>query len=96
MFITLISDNVARKPLSEKEIEDFISDSGINLCVKPTNNIIHDRYIVIDYKTDNESLFICGPSSKDAGNRIGSIIKTQHPELYHQIIDLLLKNSDKK
>ena len=94
--ITLISDNVARKPLSEKEIEDFITDSGINLYVKPTNNIIHDRYIVIDYKTDNESLFICGPSSKDAGNRIGSIIKTQHPELYHQIIDLLLKNSDKK
>ena len=35
---------------------------------------------------------MCGPSEKDAGHKIGSIMKIEYPNLYHQIIDKLLEN----
>lgn len=44
---------------------------------KKNNNRFHDRYIIIDYKTDNEKLFHCGSSSKDAGNKITTITKIE-------------------
>lgn len=93
IVINVFSDNVARKPLEENEINDFIADTGINLVVRPTNNEIHDRYIVIDYNTENEMLYLCGSSSKDAGNRISTIIKIEHSEVYHQLFDKLLYGS---
>ena len=34
---------------------------------------IHDRYIAIDFGTNNERLYHCGASSKDAGSRITTI-----------------------
>ena len=59
-----------------------------------TNGIFHDRYIIIDYKTNNEIIYTCGPSSKDIGNKIGTISKTCDNSMYHNLIDELLKNKD--
>jgi len=36
---------------------------------------IHDRYILVDFKTKSEKLYHCGASSKDAGNKITTIVQ---------------------
>ena len=93
--IMLFSDNVARNGLTDEYINDFISDTGINIVLKPTNNIFHDRLIIIDYKTDDEKIYLSGPSSKDAGNRISTIIELENKEIYHSVIDKLRDNYER-
>ena len=89
--IYICSDNVARNGLTQNYIDDFINEMNIYLTLRPTNNTIHDRLIVIDYDTKNERLFLSGPSSKDAGNKIGTIIEIDDRKLYHPIITKLLE-----
>ena len=89
--IMLFSDNVARNGLTDEYINDFIFDTGINIVLKPTNNLFHDRLIIIDYKTDDEKIYLSGPSSKDAGNRISTIIELENKEIYHSIIDKMVE-----
>lgn len=52
----------------------------------------HDRFIVLDYGTEDERSFICGVSSKDAGARIGCIVEDFGIEKYKSLIDDLLQN----
>ncbi|MBO7573343.1 MAG: ORF6N domain-containing protein [Bacilli bacterium] len=89
--IYICSDNVARNGLTQNYIDDFINETNTYLTLRPTNNTIHDRLIVIDYDTKNERLFLSGPSSKDAGNKIGTIVEIDDRELYHPIINKLLE-----
>ena len=89
--VYICSDNVARNGLTQNYVDDFISETNIHFSLKPTNNIIHDRLIVIDYNTERERLFLSGPSSKDAGNKIGTIIEIDDRKLYHPIITKLLE-----
>ena len=89
--ITIYSDNVARNPLKEEYIDYFKSQSGLNITIKPTNNLYHDRYIVIDYNYPHKKIFISGPSLKDAGNRIASIYETEDPDKYETVLNPLLK-----
>ena len=42
--------------------------------MKKTGGIFHDRFIVLDYRTADERVFLCGASSKDAGARITSAL----------------------
>ena len=88
--ITIFSDNVSRNNVSEEDIAQFKKEYGIGLEIKPTNNIIHDRYIVLDYDTPNEKLYHCGASSKDAGNKATTIVKIDDSGAYHPLIDALL------
>lgn len=43
--------------------------------MQKTGEIFHDRFIVLDYGTADERVFLCGASSKDAGARITSIVE---------------------
>ena len=88
--ITIYSDNVSRNPLKEEYIDYFKSQSGLNITIKPTNNLYHDRYIVIDYSFSDKKIFISGPSLKDAGNRIAVIYETEDTKKYEKILDSLL------
>ena len=88
--ITICSDNVARNKLSEIELEDFLNDTGMDIIIKPTNNRVHDRYIVIDYKTENETIYHSGGSSKDSGNKIITITTVENHKGYHDFIDDIL------
>ena len=88
--ITICSDNVARNNLTDEEFADFISESGFDIRMLKTHEIVHDRYIVIDYNTENETIYHSGGSSKDTGNKITTIAVLEKPELYHQIIDSLI------
>ena len=92
--IIIFTDNKGRNNLNISFINDFKSDTGFNLIIKKSNNKFHDRYIVLDYNTSSESIYHCGSSSKDAGNKITTITKIEKSELYKPLIDKTLNNDD--
>lgn len=90
--ITLFSDNVGGK-LHYIEYQDFCREyPSIKMTLKKTGGIYHDRFIVLDYGTDDERIFLCGASSKDAGARVTSIVEDFGIEKYKVLVDKLLKN----
>ena len=92
--ITIFSDNIGKK-LHKIEYEDFIKEyPNVNISFKTTNKIYHDRYIIIDYKSETEHVYHCGSSSKDAGKKITTIAEVRDKELYYTMIDSLLKNKE--
>ena len=92
--ITLFSDNVGGK-LHCIEYQDFCREyPSIKMTLKKTGGIYHDRFIVLDYGTKNERIFLCGASSKDAGARVTSIVEDYGIEKYKILIDTLLKNTN--
>ena len=54
--------------------------------MKKTGGIFHDRFIVLDYGTANERVFLCGASSKDAVARITSIVEDYGIAKYNSVI----------
>ena len=96
--VIIFSDNVRNKDMLTKSIlNDFIRDyPNINLKMKIAGKKYHDRYISIDYGTENEAFYLCGASSKDAGNKISSITKIEESakDLYHTIFGGMLNNKD--
>ena len=89
--VIIVSDNASRNPVQPEYIEDFKEETGIDLMLKPSNNRCHDRFIVIDYGTDKERIYLCGSSSKDAGNKITTIIEMDKTSINHSLIDSLLE-----
>ena len=65
----------------------------MNIDFIKTNNLIHDRYIIIDYKNKNEKIYHLGSSIKDTGNKITTITEISDINIYHNIIDKLLINN---
>ena len=79
--------------LTTSILKDFkIEYPNISLSFQKTKGKYHDRYIAIDYNTKNEAIYHCGGSSKDAGNKITSILKIDDTVLYHPMFDELLLN----
>ena len=56
--------------------------------MSPTHKF-HDRYILIDIKTKSEKLYHCGASSKDAGNKITTIVQLDDIEVYRSMFEEL-------
>ena len=74
--IILFSDNVGNNKLHNIEFIDFCKEySTVNLSMKKTGGIFHDRFIVLDYGTSDERVFLCGASSKDADMPIVTALK---------------------
>ena len=98
--IIVFSDNVKNKDMLTKNIlNDFRKDyPNINLKLKVAGKKYHDRYIAIDYGTENEAFYLCGASSKDAGNKISSITKIEESskDMYHTMFGEILSNKDLK
>ena len=92
--IILFSDNVGNNKLHNIEFTDFCKEyPAINISMQKTGGIFHDRFIVLDYGTADERVFLCGASSKDAGARITSIVEDYGTAKYNSVIAALLKNS---
>lgn len=92
--IKVFSDNVGNAKLHNVEFKDFCKEyPGINITMQHTGGVFHDRFIVLDYGTKNERVFLCGASSKDAGARITSIVEDFGIQKYDPIIKKLLKNA---
>ena len=98
--VIIFSDNVRNKEMLTKNIlNDFRRDyPNINLKMKIAGKRYHDRYIAIDYGTENEAFYLCGASSKDAGNKISSITKIEESskDMYHTMFAGMLKNKNLK
>ncbi|WP_053942846.1 ORF6N domain-containing protein [Kallipyga gabonensis] len=98
--IIVFSDNVRNKDMLTKNIfDDFRKDyPGIDLILKIADKKYHDRYIAIDYGTENEAFYLCGASSKDAGNKISSITKIEESskDMYHTMFGGMLNNKNLK
>ena len=82
-----------------KQMKCFIRDyPNINLKIKIAGKKYHDRYIVVDYGTENESFYLCGASSKDAGNKISRITKIEETskDMYNAMFGKMLNNETLK
>ena len=92
--IILFSDNVGNNKLHNIEFADFCKEyPTVKISMQKTGGIFHDRFIVLDYGTADERVFLCGASSKDAGARITSIVEDYGTAKYNAVIAALLKNS---
>ena len=93
--VTIFSDNI-NHGLHQTELDDFKREyPNVDITLKTSGGIYHDRYIFIDHGTKNEKIFHCGGSSKDAGKRVTSITKVEDVMLYQNIIRSLLNNQSK-
>ena len=84
--ITIVTDNKAQNNINAT----FIKDSGLRIQFKHNNNVFHDRFVILDYKTKMETFYHCGASSKDAGKRITAINKLGDGSGYYSPIDKAL------
>ena len=98
--IIVFSDNVRNKDMLTKNIlDDFRKDyPNVDLNLKIADKKYHDRYIALDFGTENEVFYLCGASSKDAGNKISSItqIEESSKDMYHAMFAGMLNNKNLK
>ena len=93
--IVLFSDNVGNSKLHNIEFRDFCKEyPTVKISMQKTGGIFHDRFIVLDYGTADERVFLCGASSKDAGAKITSIVEDYGVSKYAPVIASLLQNPE--
>ena len=91
--IKIFSDNIGSGKLHNVEYTDFCKEyPNIKLTMQHTGGVYHDRFIVLDYGTKDERVFLCGASSRDAGARITSIVEDFGIDKYDPLVKRLLKN----
>ena len=90
--VTIYSDNRSFKSLTEQMKKDFLAvRPDVKFAINKTKDKFHDRYIFLDYGLKSEKLFHCGASSKDAGNKITTIMQIEYTQAYHCIMEMLKK-----
>ena len=94
--VRIFSEQHGRTRLTESMLADFrAARPDVELDdVRATGNIFHDRYIYLDFGTANEKLFHCGASSKDAGNKITTIMQLEDIAGYHTLFERLLREGE--
>ena len=92
--IKIFSEQHGRARLTESMLADFrAARPDVELDdVRATGNIFHDRYIYLDFGTASEKLFHCGASSKDAGNKITTIMQLEDIAVYRPLFEKLLQD----
>lgn len=90
--IKIFSDNVG-KEINKSIFQDFKKEyPRMQIELYQSGGVFHDRYLILDYGTENEKIFLCGASSKDGGRRISSILEDFDREKYYSMIDNLINN----
>lgn len=90
--VIIFSDNIG-KGLHTIEYQDFCREYPLRkIKFQKSGGAYHDRYIIIDWNTDNQRIYHCGASSKDAGERITSISEVVDQIVYTDLVNKLLKN----
>jgi len=92
--VKIFSEQHGRARLTDSMLADFrATRPDVELDdVHATGNIFHDRYIYLDFGTANEKLFHCGASSKDAGNKITTIMQLEDIAVYRPLFEKLLQD----
>ena len=96
--VIVFSDNI-RHLLHAADYNDFhIEFPEIEVSFKINAGLMHDRFIVLDYDTDDEKVFHCGTSSKDAGVSNTTVITEFQDESvkksFHSLMERLLNNPE--
>ena len=94
--VIIFSDNY-RNFLHLRDYNDFHREfPEITVSFQITDGIMHDRFIILDYNTEDEKMYHCGASSKDAGvNRITVISELSYAGVkaaFHDVVNKLLMN----
>lgn len=90
--VSIFSDNLV-KGLRQNTFDDFGKEyPNLKIQLFYSGGVFHDRYIILDYGTNDEKIFLCGASSKDAGGRITSILEDPDRQKNDAMIKDLLKN----
>lgn len=93
---TVFSDNVGMG-LHAVELEDFRRQyPSVHLRFKEQGRKIHDRFIVIDYDTENEKFYHCGGSSKDSGRKNMVVARLRKTEDVRAMVKRLINNKNMK
>ena len=91
MDVTVFSDNKYNK-LALSDYQDFKTQfPGISITFIKTEDKAHDRFIVLDYGTADERVFHCGPSSKDAGNKLAAITEFTEGDVKKSLHDVITR-----
>lgn len=92
--VKIFSEQHGRIRLTESMLADYrTARPDVELDdVRATGNIFHDRYIYLDFGTTSEKLFHCGASSKDAGNKITTIMQLEDIAGYRPLFEKLLQD----
>ena len=94
--VKIFSEQHGRTRLTESMLADFrAARPDVELGdVHARGNVFHDRYIYLDFGTDSEKLFHCGASSKDAGNKITTIMQLEDIAGYRALFERLLREGE--
>ena len=91
--VQIFSEELNGKITPEIKADYEKARPDVSLKIDRPSRKFHDRYVFLDYGSPNEKLFLCGASSKDAGNKITTIMQIECPEMYHPIVEELSKVS---
>lgn len=88
--VTLFSDNKAYDRLTAREYADFQTEyPGTTIVLYQSCKKSHDRFIVLDYGTQDERVFLCGSSSKDSGKKATGINEFKEKLVLKGVRDLI-------
>ena len=94
--VVVFSDNSGNY-LHSSDLTDFQTEyPQIGISFKTTGGIMHDRFIVLDFGTQDEKMYHCGASAKDAGKKLTSITEFTEDAVKHafgNVIRQLQNNS---
>ena len=94
--IWIFSDLLGRSRMTDDMLADFrVTRPDVSIDVKPALHKFHDRYICVDFKAKGEKLYHCGASSKDAGNKITTIVQLDDIEGYRPMFEELWAQVEK-
>ena len=85
VHIDIYSNNVSKDKVDDVVLKDFINETKLDVSMRKNIIVSHDRYIIIDRKY----MYLSGPSSKDAGNGIGTIIEIENKGIIDYIMKLI-------
>ena len=94
--IWIFSDFYGKTRITEDVLTDYrTARPDVSIDVKPALHKLHDRYIFVDFKAKGEKLYHCGASSKDAGNKITTIVQLEDIEGYRPMFEELWAQLEK-
>lgn len=89
--VTIFSDNKVK--LTLLQFQEFCKEyPNVQIKLQKTCDKFHDRFIILDYGTDDEKIYHCGGSSKDGGRRTTVLSRLEDVEIYDDMIKELLSN----
>ncbi len=88
--VLIFSDLLGGSRMTDDMLADYrAARPDVSIDKKPAMHKFHDRYILVDFKTKSEKLYHCGASSKDAGNKITTIVRLDDIDAYRNMFEEL-------